>query len=141
MANPQQRRFTVRVLKQAEVDPAFKDLRHSDLQMLLAFAERFDALGWLPPMDEEKRRILAIHDVMMYPIRDDLSVYEFRSKGGRGERDPWLSIFFHVASDRTLRICGIELMDKVSRHRTTIVESMVARAIVLDKWLKRNKER
>jgi hypothetical protein len=92
------------------------------------------------PIDEEKRRILATHDVMMYPIREDLCVYEFCSKGGRGERDPWLSVFFHASPDRKLRICGVELTETVWRHRTTIVESMVARVIVLDKWLKRHKE-
>jgi hypothetical protein len=48
MFGPRGPRFTVRVLNAAETDPAYRNLRHADLQMLLAFAERFDALGWLP---------------------------------------------------------------------------------------------
>jgi hypothetical protein len=76
--------------------------------MLLAFLDRFDRLGWFPPMDLEKRRVLAAHDVIMHVVREDLCFYEFCWKGARGERDPWLCIFFHVAAGAQIRICAVE---------------------------------
>jgi hypothetical protein len=128
---------SLHVLNEATRDAGYELLRPGrDLPMLLAFLERFDRLGWLPPTDVEKRRLLAAHDVIMYAVRDDLSFYEFRSKGGRGERDPWLTIFFHVAADSRVRICGIELTKQVNRRRAIVIERMRMRVEVLDEWLK-----
>ncbi len=114
-------RFTqrsLRILKEAAVDAGLAHLRSDrDLPMLLAFLERFDRLGWIPPVDLEKRRILAAHDVIMHVVRDDLCFYEFCSKGARGEREPWLTIFFHVDADSLVRICGVELTKNLGRRR------------------------
>jgi hypothetical protein len=104
------RRFSaksLRILNEATSDVGFTSLRADrDLPMLLAFLERFDALGWLPPVDLEKRRVLAAHDVIMHVVREDLCFYEFVSKGARGERHPWLCIFFHVDAAATVRRVG-----------------------------------
>src|SRR3712207_697972 len=108
---------SIRALKVAVADDAYNELQPAtDLQMLVSFLERFDALGWIPPLTMEKQILLAAHDVTMHQVRQDLLFYEFCSKGGRGERDPWISIFFHVASDRQVRICGVELTAFVERQ-------------------------
>lgn len=105
----------VRVLKEATADAGLAQFSATrDLPMLLAFLDQFDRLGWLPPVDMEKRRLLAAHDVIMHVVCEDLFFYEFCSKGARGERDPWLSIFFHVGADSSVRICGVELTENVS---------------------------
>src|SRR5437016_1498365 len=112
-------RFTAdsfRLMHEAKEDsghPFFQPGR--DLPMLLAFLERFNQLGWFPPIDAEKRRLLAAHDVIMHVIRDDLCFYEFCSKGARGERDPWLSIFFHVDMDSTIRVCALQPTGRLGR--------------------------
>src|SRR5687768_8474733 len=137
------RRFSdksLRILKEAADDAGFAHLRADrDLPMLLAFLERFDALGWLPPIDLEKRRLLAAHDVIMHVVREDLCFYEFVSKGARGERQPWLSIFFHVDTAAAVRLCGVELTKQVASRRAVVVERMRMRVEVLDNWLKRSK--
>ena len=78
-------RFTnkkVRILKEATADDGFAQFSTTrDLPMLLAFLDQFDRLGWLPPVDAEKREILAAHDVIMHEVRDDLCFYEFCSRG------------------------------------------------------------
>ena len=130
-----------RLMSEASQDAGLRNLqRHRDLQMLLTFLERFDRLGWLPPADPEKRRLLEVHDVRMHVVRDDLCFYEFVSKGARGERDPWLTIFFHMSMDRQLRICGVETTGDVQRRRRGIVENIEARVERLDARLRRRKE-
>ena len=128
----------VRVMKEATTDQAYPQFSATrDLPMLLAFLEQFDRLGWLPPLDAEKQRILAAHDVIIHLVRDDLSFYEFCSKGARGERDPWISIFFHVGLDATVRICGVERTEMLAGRRAAALSRMRLRVDVLDRWLRR----
>jgi hypothetical protein len=130
-----------RLMIEAAQDAGLKYLRrHRDLQMLLTFLERFDRLGWLPPADPEKRRLLEAHGVTMHVVSGDLCFYEFVSKGARGERDPWLTIFFHMGVDGQLRICGVERTDDVERRRRGIVENIEARVERLDERLRKRKE-
>jgi len=132
---------SITILKDALQDDGLSYLKPGrDLPMLLAFLERFDQLGWLPPVDPEKQRILAAHDVTMHTISDRLCFYEFCSKGGRGERDPWLSVFFHVAANAKIRICGLERTLDVQRRRRSIMHNIHARVERLDKWLTRHRE-
>jgi hypothetical protein len=69
----ERRRFrlsSVRVLNEASADEAIRLLRPSrDVAMMLAFLDRFDHLGWLPPIDEEKGKLLAAHDVIMHRVK------------------------------------------------------------------------
>ena len=108
--------------------------------MLVSFLERFDQLGWIPPIDSEKRRLLAAHDVIIHVVKDDLCLYEFCAKGARGERNPWITIFFHVdPADRQVRICGVELTRFVERHRTLVLDRMRNRIESLYRALKRRR--
>jgi hypothetical protein len=138
--NDRGRRFPwakVRILKAAELDEGYPYLRReADLPMLLAFVERFDRLGWLPPIDAEKRHLLAAHDVIMHVVREGLCFYEFCSKGARGERDPWLTLFFHVDARRQLRLCGVELTAFVRRHEPIVLRKMRMRVEQLDASLR-----
>jgi hypothetical protein len=123
-------------------DAGFRHFRPEfDLPMLLTFLDRFEHLGWFPPVDLEKARLLAVHDVIMHVVREEICFFEFCSKGGRGERQPWLSIFFHVSADSTLRICGIELSDQVARRRKKVLDKMKLRVDVLNDWLERQSEK
>ena len=141
---PSRRRFdnrSLRILKEAMRDAGYALLRpRHDLDMLLTFLERFDRLGWFPPVDLEKRRVLAAHDVIIHVIRGEDCFYEFCSKGARGERRPWLSIFFHVARDARVRICGIERTDWLQRHRNLVLERTRLRVEILSEWLNRREE-
>lgn len=131
----------VRVAKEATADDGFAQLSATrDLPMLLAFLDQFDRLGWLPPVDMEKRRLLAAHDVIMHLAGNDLFFYEFCSKGARGERDPWLSIFFHVGADSIVRICGVELTERLARRRDFYVNRVRERVALLDSRLRSRKE-
>lgn len=130
----------LRMLKEATLDDGYVLYRSSDRSMLFAFLERFDQLGWFPPTDLEKRRLLASHDVIMHVVRDDLCFHEFRSKGARGERQPWLTIFFHVDAGRTVRLCGFEASSFVERHRGVVTERIRMRVEVLGRALDRRKE-
>lgn len=133
--------WSLRILKAATADTGFPFLQpSSDLTMLLAFVERFDRLGWLPPLDEQKLKLLAAHDVQMHVVHETLCFYEFCSKGARGERDPWLSIFFHVDQKKRVRICGVEPTASIAVHRQTVVGRMARRVNDLSQWLKRRKD-
>ena len=141
-SKPSRGESRLRVLKAATIDAAFPLLRPSaDLPMLLAFVERFDRLGWLPPVDEQKRKLLEAHDVQMHVVRDKLCFYEFCSKGFRGERDPWLSIFFHVDDAKRVRICGVSRTDAPATQRREILRQVARRVQELDEWLSRRRER
>jgi hypothetical protein len=134
-------RSSLRILKEATVDNGYKSLRPTrDLAMLLTFIERFDRLGWFPPTDLEKRRLLAAHDVMMHVVRDDLCFYEFCSKGGRGERDPWLTIFFHVDAAACVRICGLERTEELARHREFYLSRIETRVKILTRHMQHKRE-
>jgi len=142
---PRKRRFSLdalRILNDARADPAYPMLSaKTDGQMLLAFLERFDALGWIPPLSQEMRRVLSQFGVIMHLVSDNLCFYEFCSKGARGERDPWLTIFFHV-DDATgsVRICGVQTTGQVERRRELILASIAIRVQRLDRWLKRRRK-
>jgi hypothetical protein len=128
----------VRILKEAMADKGLAHLSTTrNLPMLFAFLDQFDRLGWLPPPDPQKREILAAHDVIMHDIRDDLCFYEFCSKGARGEREPWLTIFFHVDADSSVRICGLEQTQRLARHRDFFLNRVRSRVITLDEDLRR----
>jgi hypothetical protein len=123
-------------------DDGYTELRPArDLPMLFAFLERFDRLGSFPPADAEKRRLLAAHDVIMHEVRDDLCFYEFTSKGARGERNPWLTIFFHVAVSSRVRIVGLERTQQLARDRAFYVQRVRDRVKVLDRRLPPHEER
>lgn len=130
------------MLKEATQDAGYAYLEPDrDLPTLLVFLQQFDRLGWFPPVTLEKQRLLAAHDVTMHFVRDDLCFYEFCSKGARGERDPWLSIFFHVASDSRIRICGVIPTRRLDRRRSQFVERVEARVKELSRWIKLREER
>jgi hypothetical protein len=148
MAQPENRRRgarfslqSLRVLKEAVKDDGLAYFRRSiDLPMVLAFLEAFDHLGWFPPIDEEKRRTLAAHDVIMHQAGNEACYYEFVSKGARGEREPWLSIFFHADGRSQIRICSVERTLRVSRRRDFYQTRVSLRVQRLERWLKRRKE-
>ena len=128
----------VRILKVAELDDGARLLnRESDLGMLCAFLERFDQLGWLPPLNDEKRKLLAANDVIIHVVGSSVSFYEFCSKGARGERKPWLSVFFHVDAERIVRICGLETVHCVRRHHAIIIDRIHQRVQMLRASLER----
>jgi hypothetical protein len=132
---------SLRIMKEARLDSGHALLRPAlDLQMLLAFLERFDRLGWFPPIDLEKRRVLAANEVTMHVVREDLCFYEFCSKGARGERSPWLTIFFHVDARSNVRICGVEPTPLVNRQRSGVLDRIRMRVEKIDRALKRRKE-
>jgi hypothetical protein len=132
----------VRILKQASTDAGMRYFRPaSDLRMLLTFLERFEHLGWFPPIDLEKRRLLAAHDVIMHVVRGDLCFYEFCSKGARGERQPWLSVFFHVDAHSTVRICGIVPVGDRMQHRQKTLDIIRLRVEMVQDRLERRKEK
>ncbi|MGB7159817.1 MAG: hypothetical protein WBD40_17250 [Tepidisphaeraceae bacterium] len=129
-------RESLRIIKDAVQDDGYKNLRPAlDLPMLFAFLERFDHLGWIPPVDAEKRRLLAVHDVIMHEVHDDLCFYEFCSKGARGEREPWLTIFFHVASSSRIRIVGLERTQQLARGREFYLQRVRERVKSLSRRL------
>jgi len=130
-----------RILKDVRDDLGYPHFdAGEDLAMLVAFLERFDRLGWFPPIDLEKQRLLATHDVIMHVIDKDLCFYEFCSKGGRGERDPWLSTFFHVDANATIRICGLVPTARLSKKREFFLEFMRVRVKRLGRSIARRKE-
>jgi len=131
----------IKVLKEATEDAGYRYLRAGrDLPMLLAFLERFDHLGWFPPLDLEKQRLLAAHDVIMHAITQDLCFYEFLSRGARDEREPWLEIFFHVDEEGQIRICGIEDSRQLARRRSFYLDRIHVRVTRLHDWLEHHKE-
>jgi hypothetical protein len=136
------RKFTidsVRILKLAREDAAIKELHaSSDLRMLLSFLDRFDRLGWIPPSDPEKQQLLAANDVTMHRVSDTVWFYEFCSKGARGERDPWISIFFHIhLPDWCVRICGVEYFSTNRGTRSSLLRRVRRRVETLDRLLLR----
>jgi hypothetical protein len=139
------RRFTpdsLRILKVAKTDAGYQHFHaRTDLQMLMAFLDRFDRLGWFPPVTDEKRRLLAAYDLTVHVVREEICFYEFCSRGARGERDPWVTVFFHVNdSDGMVRICGIALTQFVERRRALVLEAMRQRVEMLDRWLGQHEE-
>ena len=132
----------VKILKRAELeDPAFALLRpKADLAMLLAFLQRFDRLGWFPPLDGEKRALLAANDVIIHRVSPDVCFYEFCSKGARGERDPWLTLLFHVDTQACVRICGVVPASFARDHRPAVVKKVGERVRELEKWLRRRRK-
>ena len=106
--------------------------------MLLSFLDRFDGLGWIPPVTEEKRRALADFGVIIHVVDADILFYEFCSKGARGERQPWLTLFFHVSSaSKRVRICGVEKTQLLERRRKLILQNMSIRVQRLDERLRK----
>ena len=131
-------RHKVRILKLAMTDTAYALLDHrADIDMLLAFLDRFDHLGWLPPIDNQKRKLLAANDVSFHVFGKNRCYYEFCSRGARGERRPWLSIFFHVDRNRIVRIIGIVRAQELERRPSLQLEIMRIRVIKLEDWLQR----
>jgi hypothetical protein len=138
-------RFTLesfRLLELAAQDPALAELHtRTDLQMLLSFIERFDKLGWIPPFTEEHQQLLAASGVTVHQIHPSLRYYEFCSKGARGEREPWITIFFHIDEfERRIRICGVEFTRLFERARDVTYERIAKRIQLLDWKLKRRRK-
>jgi hypothetical protein len=132
----------VRILNYASADPDFRLLRPShDLRMLVAFLDRFDRLGWIPPLTIEKRELLAAHDVIMHhaPL-EGFCFYEFCSKGARNDREPWISIFFHVDANKIVRICGVMRTDTVRRRHLLFTQAVRVRVQQLVDWLRERQE-
>ena len=75
------RRFSpesMRILKDARDDPNYALLKpDADLQLLAAFLERMDRLGWIPPLNAERRRLLREYGVIMHVVTDELCFYEY----------------------------------------------------------------
>jgi hypothetical protein len=60
-----------RVRKAARKDSGYPHLRpKSDLQLLAAFLEQFEGLGWIPPVTDEKRALLKQCGVINSPSRN-----------------------------------------------------------------------
>jgi hypothetical protein len=133
---------TLRILIWAEADSA-RPLMYSrtDLGMLAAFLDGFDKLGWIPPADDEMRQIREGHDIIMH--RDGrLCFSEFCSKGGRGERDPWITIFFHLDHcRRQVRICGVEETRLYERRQTLVLGKIRYRVQALNERLQARRSR
>jgi hypothetical protein len=74
--------------------------------MLIAFLSQFDRLGLLPPFTALQRQLLQTFGVIVHLIAPKVAFYEFCSQGARGERDPWLVLFFHLSNAGSPAECG-----------------------------------
>ena len=107
--------------------------------MLISFLERFEKLGWMPPTNERHVHQLSMNEIKMHLIHESLYFYEYCSRGARGERDPWLTIFFHVDHfRRRIRICGVEFTVFFERARALTLERIANRVKLLEWHLKQN---
>lgn len=131
-----------RLIELAQQDPALPQLHtRTDLQMLLAFVERFDRLGWLPPVTQDQMDLLNACGVTVHPVPPSSRYFEFCSKGARGERNPWITIFFHIDEfERRIRICGVEFTNLVGKARALTHERVANRVELLERRLQRRRE-
>ena len=136
-AVPYFERLKVRLLKVADADPAAALFTSADSDLLLSFLWLFDRSGWLPPTSDEQRRALMAYDVAMHSA-DGRTFYEFRSRGGRDDREPPLTLFFHLhRPSGIVRIIGYYLTEQLSQDRAGVLDVMSARAELVDTTMER----
>ncbi len=121
-------KYNVRLLLAAETDQGYAHWdRKKDLPLLLSFIDRLNSLGWLPPNDARTEQLCTAFGAQPHQ-RGSSIFYEFCISGGRNERDPWLTVFFHFTrKTRTVRVLGIELTSSLAKHRTGVLLKIGAR--------------
>jgi len=137
---PWQSAGRLRILKEAELDPAYALLKvRDDLQLMLSFVERFDKLGWIPPVAEEQRQLLAAFGVSMHEAGANTCFFEYHVPDLTRTGRPRLTVFFHVdPPTRIVRVSGIERSEIVDRRRSMVVTSHRMRVEELVSWLRQH---
>jgi hypothetical protein len=131
-------RKKVRLLKVAGADAGAAVFDAvSDVDWLLSFIGAFEKLGWIPPATKEEQTLLHANDFLVHKV-DGCTFYEFWVRGGRDDRLPPLTLFFHLdVKGGIVRILGIFLTNDVRNRRSEIRDLIYARAEMVDIMLSR----
>jgi hypothetical protein len=127
----------IRRLRSSDDDRAIRHFRpKEDCALLLSFIERLQSLNRLPPSNPKTQQLLKEYGVQSHATGRDSWFYEFVFQGARGERSPWLIVFFHIEPLRNVvRLCGFFEYGLRPKSRKRVIELISARVNELEHCL------
>jgi hypothetical protein len=123
------RAYRIRLIAEVLRDKALAHLRRrDDSKMLETFLERLESLGWWPPDNDERRAHVEANEFLVFEDSEEI-MYAFRLRGGRGEREPELLLFFwYDAKNRTAYVVHVVETVYFDRARRSVIKTAFGRA-------------